>query len=1225
MKNVIKSILLALIMINANFVFAAVHSEKDGVKQNIVVEPVNGLSDDFMKGVDISSLADIESAGGKFYNAAGQEEDLFKILKDNGVNWIRLRVWNNPTIDGQPYGGGNNSVATDIPLAKRAKDAGLKLLIDFHYSDTWADPGKQNMPQDWVKLNAKQLNAAVEKFTRESLEAFISAGARPDAVQIGNELNNGFMWPLGKIWGNEGEKVGGMEGFIALLKSASKGVRAAENGGDPMKIIVHLADGGNNELYRAIFDPLKNAKLDYDIIGLSFYTYWHGSCIDLKKNLMDLSKRYGKELCVMETAYAFTKDDGDDQGNVFMVYSGDTDGYIPSVQGQATAVRDVINTVASVKGGAGVFYWEPAWIPVTGAGLSATEGDTWENQGMFDYSGRALPSLAVWNLVSGKGEVKNVWGGSAKNGGGFVPYDMADPVKVVTMPGVAPILPKMPKIVFTNDKEQQLLVSWEQKDWANETKPGKIILKGKISGSSYTPLAEVEISSKVNLIEDNSFESGKLGKWILNGDDTACFLENNKSNSHNGKYTYKYWLGSGFKSALYQDFKGLENGTYEARVWAMGGGGENDARLVAENFDSKGTVVSAKVENTGWLAWKLYTISFEVTKGQVTLGIYLDTTAGNWGNFDDIELYKIDDGDSPDTSMNATDGFKVDLKGDLNATPSAGNVQSAAPAAEGNSSKIKQGFWVELTSETQSLIRDIATGEKSGYEIDNSHLKSNANWWFWGDPSDNFHLDAEISVWNFDKTMYQANSFAANVPQTTIGDGAQSVAELLWSPINNGNDNGVGSFNKMGFTVATPYVDVKLGYGDLKANGMSEFTGIYNVIDRWLNVGKGFTEIRNGKKLRHLGDNVKLNTIAAFSMMRGTYGMYDIIDATLFDNYEIAATFGSYTKEEQLFFYNKQNINAASIYASAQPLDFLKVELHGLGTFGTDVKFGKTSIAGAGRISYLGDGEWLNVSLMESYAGKDANSVWGCDGQTYDNIKADTLTTQLDFAVTPKDFITVRLDEGLSFYNVDALKDGKITVRNQPVIDFDLEPLTNLGITVSAYGVLNFDRLATETSADREFITSFEEAGIEITAKDLSSFLKKLVADYAVKFEYDDWESGNSYTRNMMYNSIMLNADLTDKINVHAGSLIRVKTEEDKTFVPFGFTAGVKFDSIPLPGKPMFWTHFCYGMNPYGENNYSMYRADNWMNKAPHRTYLLNDLYDDYTTSNIGFGLIWNL
>ena len=140
-----------------------------------------------------------------------------------------------------------------------------------------------------------------------------------------------------------------------------------------------------------------------------------------------------------------------------------------------------------------------------------------------------------------------------------------------------------------------------------------------------------------------------------------------------------------------------------------------------------------------------------------------------------------------------------------------------------------------------------------------------------------------------------------------------------------------------------------------------------------------------------------------------------------------------------------------------------------------------------------------------------------------------------------------------------------------------------------------------------------------------SSFLKKLVADYAVKFEYDDWESGNSYARNMMYNSIMLNADLTDKINVHAGSLIRVKTEEDKTFVPFGFTAGVKFDSIPLPGKPMFWTHFCYGMNPYGENNYSMYRADNWMNKAPHRTYLLNDLYDDYTTSNIGFGLIWNL
>ena len=514
--------------------FAKIHPAEEGVKQNILVEPVEGLSEDFMRGVDISSLYEIEQNGGKYYNAAGEEEDLFKILADNGVNWVRLRVWNNPK-----DGGGSNNVEVDTKLAVRAKKAGLKLLVDFHYSDTWADPGKQPMPAEWKNLNEKQLNVAVEKYTRESIEVFIKAGARPDAVQIGNELNNGFMWPLGKIWGDNGEKVGGFKGFTTLLKSASAGVRQAQGDGEKIKIIIHLADGGKNDLYRAIFDPITQAKVDYDIIGLSFYTYWHGSCNDLKRNMNDLAKRYGKEMAVMETAYAFTKDDGDAQGNVFMVYSGDNDGYLPSVQGQATAVRDVIATVAGIKGGLGVFYWEPAWIPVEGAGLSKTEGDTWENQGMFDFEGRALPSLAVWNLVYGndRGAVTNKWGGSAKNGSAFVPYDMADPLKITTMPGVDPILPKLVKVVYTNDKENTVIASWEKHDWAAEKTPRILNISAGLSGSTYRVNAEIEISSRVNLVEDNSWESGKLGKWKLNGSDTACFVENNKSNSHTGKWT----------------------------------------------------------------------------------------------------------------------------------------------------------------------------------------------------------------------------------------------------------------------------------------------------------------------------------------------------------------------------------------------------------------------------------------------------------------------------------------------------------------------------------------------------------------------------------------------------------------------------------------------------------------------------------------------------------------
>ncbi len=657
MKKLGKVIVLLLAVWSAAYAKPA--SEADSVKQEIFVEPVAGLSEDFMMGVDISSLADIEKAGGKYYNANGKAEDLFKILKDNGVNWVRLRVWNNPTYaadlydwegkliakKGQAYGGGNNSVKVDLDLAKRAKAAGFKLMIDFHYSDTWADPGKQNMPQDWAGMSYAEIENAIEKFTADSLKEFIDAGARPDAVQIGNELNGGFIWPVGKTWANDGEKIGGMKEFTKLLNRASAGVRKAENGGDKIKIVIHLADGGDQELYKYVFDEVKKAKVDYDIIGLSFYTYWHGRDADLKANLEMLSKRYGKELAVVETAYGYTEEDGDSQGNNFMIFSQENDGYRASVQGQATAVRDIIAAVASVKGGCGVFYWEPAWIPVKGAGLSATEGATWENQGMVDFKGRVLPSMNVWNLVRGKNPSSNTWGGSSANKSSFEIYDMADNVSVITKPGTAPALPKQVKVVRENDREYLLDVKWDAHDWTAEKEARTVRIYGSIEGSAFKPWIDVEISTKVNLLADSSFESGKqikdgkIGAWKLNGSSTACYLENNKGNARTGKWTYKYWLANGFESILSQEIKGIENGTYVLSVWAMGGGGENNIRLFAANYGSGKKQITAKIVNTGWQDWHKYEIEIPVTNNQITVGIYLDTNAGNWGNFDDMELY----------------------------------------------------------------------------------------------------------------------------------------------------------------------------------------------------------------------------------------------------------------------------------------------------------------------------------------------------------------------------------------------------------------------------------------------------------------------------------------------------------------------------------------------------------------------------------------------------------
>ncbi len=652
-KAVAETVAVAAVLLCAGTVFAKPNTAADAVKQQIFVAPVAGLSPDFMRGADVSMLGEIEKNGGKFYNAQGKEDDLFNILRENGVNWIRLRLWNNPVNErdvyangkvlsrkGEPFGGGNNDLELDIKLAQRAKKAGMKVLLDFHYSDSWADPSKQKTPAAWKDMGDKQLNKAVEEFTEDCIKKMDKAGTRPDMVQIGNELNGGMMWPLGKTWkGKTDQNVGGMDGFIRLLKSASKGVRKAQGRGEKIKIVIHLANGGDNNLYTQMFDPIVAAHVDFDVIGLSFYPYWHGPLADLKNNMTLCGKKYGKEMIVAETAYAFTEDDGDGMGNAFIVYSDDENGYIPSVQGQATEVRDIIDTVSHVNGGVGIFYWEPDWIPVKGAGWRTGEGNNWENQAMFDFTGHALPSLAVFNLVYGKGAVTNWAGGSAGTAKSFAPYS-AEKVEVKTMPGQAPNLPEKIKVIYENDAEHPGEIIWDKHDWAAEKKEGIVKIAGTVKGTSFKVNADVTISNQVNLVTDSSWESGKLGDWVLNGPANACFVENNKSNAHTGKWSYKYWFDSGFKSILSRTLKGIPNGTYTYTLWAMGGGGEKSIKIFATNFDGTKNQQTADVKNTGWKNWKQYTVeNISVTNNQVTIGIYLDTNAGNWGNFDDAELY----------------------------------------------------------------------------------------------------------------------------------------------------------------------------------------------------------------------------------------------------------------------------------------------------------------------------------------------------------------------------------------------------------------------------------------------------------------------------------------------------------------------------------------------------------------------------------------------------------
>ncbi|HOJ99741.1 MAG TPA: glycosyl hydrolase 53 family protein [Termitinemataceae bacterium] len=610
--------------------------------QELVVQPIPGLPRDFIRGADVSMLAQIEEKGGIYYDAQGKPQDALVVLKDHGINWVRLRLWHTPRSPkavvrdgkiiankGDLPGGGNNDLARTIMLAQRAKKLGLKIFLDFHYSDFWADPKTQTKPFAWKDLGLNELTTEIYKYTLDVIKQMTAAGVTPDMVQIGNELNNGMLWPEGKIWKDDRDpQVGGMSAFIKLLKSASKAVRDADPSGKAknIKIVIHLADGGNNALYRSIFDPIVKEKVDFDVIGLSYYCYWHGPLSDLQANLKDLANRYKKELLIAETAYGWTEEDGDSQGNVFKVYDDEQGGYVASVQGQATAVRDVMAAIASVPGGLGIFYWAPEWIPVEGAGWFVGEGNNWENQAMFDFKGRVLPSMQVFNRVYDTKPVQ------------IVPV-RAEPVKFRTAPATPVNLPSKIKVEFNDGALRLVDVEWDRHDWTKETSERVFLLTGRVKGATLPVQAEITVSKKINLITDASWESGKLGEWKLNGPSVACFVENNKANARTGSWTYKYWLDKPFKSDLSRTFKNIPNGTYVLSIWAMGGGGENSIKLYARDFGS-GKTISVPIVNTGWRAWKQYTIpAIEVTNNQCTIGIYIDANANCWGNFDDVEFY----------------------------------------------------------------------------------------------------------------------------------------------------------------------------------------------------------------------------------------------------------------------------------------------------------------------------------------------------------------------------------------------------------------------------------------------------------------------------------------------------------------------------------------------------------------------------------------------------------
>lgn len=355
-----------------------------------------------IRGADVSSLTKSVDLGGVYHDdethscrdgnsgyhhAYGRSRrneryDALKILADHGLTHIRLRVWVDPA-------DGYHDVSELLETAKDAKRVGLKTFVDLHYSDSWADPGQQNKPAAWANYSIAELRKAVYAHTYEVAKGLARQGTPADLIQLGNELNSGMLWPEGHTWDPPN-----WDNLAEFLKAGANAVKAAS---PKTRIVLHLANGGDNSLYRWWFGEITARNVPFDVIGASYYSYWHGTLSSLQWNLNDISQAFDKDVLVVETGYPFTTGWVDDTNNLI----GDAEpvsGYPATPEGQARNVRDVASIVRAVPNGRGLgfFYWEATWTAVPGNGWDPSDpasGNAWENQALFDFEARALPAL----------------------------------------------------------------------------------------------------------------------------------------------------------------------------------------------------------------------------------------------------------------------------------------------------------------------------------------------------------------------------------------------------------------------------------------------------------------------------------------------------------------------------------------------------------------------------------------------------------------------------------------------------------------------------------------------------------------------------------------------------------------------------------------------------------------------------------------------------------------
>lgn len=612
----------------------------------IFVEKIDGIPEDFIKGMDISSVLSEEESGVVYYNRDGEPEDLFKLLCDAGVNYVRVRVWNDPyDAAGNGYGGGNCDAATAAIIGARAAEYGMKLCVDFHYSDFWADPSKQMVPKAWKDLSTDEMAEKLYEYTLESLNTIIDAGANVGMVQIGNEINPGMS---GKT---------SLADKLTLLKAGSKAVReAAANWNQDIEIAVHFTNIDNPTNIVKIAGELKDGELDYDIFGVSYYSFWHGTMANLTNVLSSVTEECGVKTCVMETSYMFTGDDGDTSGNSCSS-SHMVEGYPCTVQGQANNVRDVMAaTVAG--GGIGVFYWEGAWVPVGneaaanqklweqyGSGWASSYaseydpkdagqyygGSSWDNQAFFDFSGKELPSIDVFKYVNygAVGTELEVLG--------------VENVELEFGIGEELVLPETVKAYYNDTScKDPAPVTWDEEKVAaiDMNTAGKYVVTGTLEGGM-SVTASIKVSS-YNYVQNPSFEDVDTSMWVVTEKfDGTTDIQKKAADAFEGENSFHFWSASDVEFTVEQNLGTLSAGTYSAVVNMQGGDVGDGAEFYLYVKVGDTVYTSDNASLTGWVNWVSPSISDIEVDGnsEVIVGVSAKCAAKGWGTIDAFEFF----------------------------------------------------------------------------------------------------------------------------------------------------------------------------------------------------------------------------------------------------------------------------------------------------------------------------------------------------------------------------------------------------------------------------------------------------------------------------------------------------------------------------------------------------------------------------------------------------------